>query len=315
MKQRIICLITVITMMCTLTVHTVSAEEYVPGGTADIPAAEAYETWMQFEEPDTHTPAIDVDGCLNYSLAKLSVRYNLPVTGTDLFTDSYTYYVTFSENILTEGMPKMQRVADTYSEYLSLEEPVYLSGDMAQRMEQAYSICSEYENSRQWSYILKMTTSTGSDHYVMADYADTEERRLYLLDSGSWYINYLGDDKTLEKGYYITTIYPYHIKAMPGDVDGDFRLTTKDAGLLLANMDKLSVTIGDANHDGIVDATDSVYIARAILSESGQTVRYAIQSDGTPLPVATATTQMKKPSAEDFFQPPVNGTSKYSRNK
>ncbi|MFR3811519.1 MAG: hypothetical protein ACLTXT_03270 [Ruminococcus callidus] len=49
-----------------------------------------------------------------------------------------------------------------------------------------------------------MTTASGSDHYVLVDYIDTEQKRLYLLDSGSWYVEYLGDAKTMEKGYCIT---------------------------------------------------------------------------------------------------------------
>ncbi len=300
-KQRINWLITALTTLFVLSAETTSAEEYIPGGTADLPAAEAYETWMQFETPDTHTPAIDEDGCLNYSLAKLSVRYNLPVENADLFTDSYTYYVTFSENVLTADMPKMQRVASTYSDYLTLEETTYLYGDTTERMEQAYEICSKTENSREWSYILKMTTASGSDHYVMVDYVDTEQRRLYLLDSGSWYIDYLGDKKTMEKGYYITEIHPYHIQAMPGDLDSDFQLTAADISLFLGNADKLSVTKGDANHDGVVNAADIVYIARALLLKTGQCASCVIQSEGEPLPIATTTTEVKKPAAEELF--------------
>ena len=51
-------------ILITWTGPRAGAEEYAPGGTADLSAAEAYETWMQFEVPDTHTPAIDTDGCL-----------------------------------------------------------------------------------------------------------------------------------------------------------------------------------------------------------------------------------------------------------
>ena len=67
-----------------------TAEEFASGGSAAQPAIAAYESWMQFASPDTHTPAIDTDGCLNYALAKMSVRYHLPVSGVDLLSDSYT---------------------------------------------------------------------------------------------------------------------------------------------------------------------------------------------------------------------------------
>lgn len=73
-----------------------TAEEFASGGSAAQPAIAAYESWMQFASPDTHTPAIDTDGCLNYALAKMSVRYHLPVSGVDLLSDSYTYYTAFT---------------------------------------------------------------------------------------------------------------------------------------------------------------------------------------------------------------------------
>ena len=36
-----------------------TAEEFASGGSAAQPAIAAYESWMQFASPDTHTPAID----------------------------------------------------------------------------------------------------------------------------------------------------------------------------------------------------------------------------------------------------------------
>lgn len=68
---------------------------------------------MQFETPDTNTPAIDTDGCLNYTLAKLSARYNLPVPGVSLLSDSYDYYTAFSEKVLSGGATKMDSLANS----------------------------------------------------------------------------------------------------------------------------------------------------------------------------------------------------------
>ena len=69
------------------------------GGLADRPAIETYAEWMQFANPSDWTPAIDQDGCLNYALAKLAVRYNLPVASYSVFTDSYTFYTTFVQTV------------------------------------------------------------------------------------------------------------------------------------------------------------------------------------------------------------------------
>ena len=206
-----------------------TAEEFASGGSAAQPAIAAYESWMQFASPDTHTPAIDTDGCLNYALAKMSVRYHLPVSGVDLLSDSYTYYTAFTNQILFGSGTKMDQVADAYSAYLTREETVWLSGSTEERMEQAYTICAENSSNAGWCCILQMTTASGSDHYVLADYADTTQKRLYLLDSGSWYVEYLGDAKTLEKGYFVTAVHPFQIQKMAGDLNGDFQLTIADA--------------------------------------------------------------------------------------
>lgn len=279
-------------LLCTGLQHTVHAEEFVPGGSAKQPAIAAYEDWMQFEVPDTNTPAIDEDGCLNYALAKMSVRYNLPVPGADALTDSYTYYTTFTKNILEPGMPKMQRVAAAYANYITLEETIWLSGSMEERMAQAYTVCAEQGDTLEWSYILQMTTATGSDHYVLVDYVDLTEQRLYLLDSGSWYIDYLGDEKSTEKGYYITAVHPYHISAVPGDLDGNLQLTAADAELLLQKKAPEQIENGDANHDGTVDTEDVVYIAHVAKYDSMETVQCALQSDD--IPIATSTTELKQ---------------------
>ena len=120
-----------------------TAEEFASGGSAAQPAIAAYESWMQFASPDTHTPAIDTDGCLNYALAKMSVRYHLPVSGVNLLSDSHAYYTAFTNQILSGSGTKMDQVADAYSAYLTREETVWLSGSTEERMEQAYTVCAE----------------------------------------------------------------------------------------------------------------------------------------------------------------------------
>lgn len=266
-------------LLCTGWQYAAHAEEFIPGGSAAQPAIAAYEDWMQFETPDTNTPAIDEDGCLNYALGKMSVRYNLPIPGADALTDSYTYYATFTQTILEPGMPKMQRVAAAYADYLTLGETVWLSGGMEERMEQAYAVCAAKGDGLEWSYILQMTTASGSDHYVLVDRVDLETQRLYLLDSGSWYINYLGDEKSTEKGYFITAVHPYHIQSVPGDLDGDLQLTASDAELLLREKASPETENGDANHDGTVDTGDVVYIAHVAQYDAMETAQCALQSD------------------------------------
>lgn len=270
----------------------VFAEEFTPGGTAACPAIAAYETWMQFDTPDTNTPAIDEDGCLNYSLAKMAVRYNLPVRNASILSDSYTFYTAFSEMLSQQAVPKMQCVAAQYADYLTLENVMELSGDAESRITQAYSFCAENGSGRDWSYILKMTTASGSDHYALVDYVDLENQRLYLLDSGSWYIDFLGDEKTMEKGYYITAVYPFHISAVSGDMDGDMRLTAEDIRLLLA-QEQIPVLRGDVNHDGAVDTVDVVFLAHALQYQADTPAQYAMASNGVTLPVATKTTQLQ----------------------
>ena len=239
---------------------------------------------MQFASPDTHTPAIDTDGCLNYALAKMSVRYHLPVSGVDLLSDSYTYYTAFTNQILSGSGTKMDQVADAYSAYLTREETVWLSGSTEERMEQAYTVCAENSSNAGWCCILQMTTASGSDHYVLADYADTTQKRLYLLDSGSWYVEYLGDAKTLEKGYFVTAIHPFQIQKMAGDLNGDFQLTSADVELLMQNRIADSLA-ADANFDGTVDSADAVYLAHVVQYTHDFQMQCAMQ---TNVPVATA---------------------------
>lgn len=265
-----------------------TAEEFASGGSAAQPAIAAYESWMQFASPDTHTPAIDTDGCLNYALAKMSVRYHLPVSGVNLLSDSYTYYTAFTNQILSGSGTKMDQVADAYSAYLTREETVWLSGSMEERMEQAYTVCAENGSNAGWCCILQMTTASGSDHYVLADYADTAQKRLYLLDSGSWYVEYLGDAKTLEKGYFVTAVHPFQIQKMAGDLNGDFQLTSADVELLMQNRIADSL-VADANFDGTVDSADAVYLAHAVQYTHDFQMQCAMQ---TNVPVATATREL-----------------------
>ena len=272
---------TIATAFFTNSSVSAAAEEFVPGGSAALPAVSSYESWMQFETPDTNTPAIDTDGCLNYTLAKLSARYNLPVPGVSLLSDSYDYYTAFSEKVLSGGATKMDSLANQYQAYLTRQESVWLSGNLEERIAQAYAVCAETGTERSQSYILQMTTASGSDHYVLVDYIDTEQKRLYLLDSGSWYVEYLGDAKTMEKGYCITAVHPFHIFKMPGDTDGDFLLTQCDIDNLLhgAYEDTLS---GDANHSGTADLSDAVYLAHLIQSVGHLSVQHALETEIPP---------------------------------
>ena len=120
--------------------------------------------------------------------------------------------------------------------------------------------------------------------YVLADYADTTQKRLYLLDSGSWYVEYLGDAKTLEKGYFVTAVHPFQIQKMAGDLDGDFQLTSADVELLMQNR-VADPPAADANFDGTVDSADAVYLAHVVQYTHDFQIQCAMQ---TNVPVATA---------------------------
>ena len=212
------------------------SEETLP----NLPAAEAYASWTQFAVPDTQTPAIDQDGCLNYALAKMAVRYNLPVDGVDGLTDSYTYYTTFVHQLLSPELVKTDHIAEVYSEFLVLTEFDDFSGTISERIQQAYTYCAQTGSGNDWGYILQMTTASGSDHYVLVDTVDTTEQRLYLLDSGSLYASYLGDTE-----HYTGVLSPAHLRLslqkVLGDLDDDFRLTQKDALLLWKTERRLPV--------------------------------------------------------------------------
>ena len=126
------------------------AESFERGNTADLPAAEAYASWTQFAVPDTQTPAIDQDGCLNYALAKMAVRYNLPLDGVDGLTDSYTYYTTFVHQLLSPELVKTDHIAEVYSEFLVLTEFDDFSGTISERIQQAYTYCAQTGSGNDW---------------------------------------------------------------------------------------------------------------------------------------------------------------------
>ncbi len=287
------------------------AEAFAPGGSADRTAAEAYASWMQFSTPDTDTPAIDTDGCLNYALAKMSARYNLPVEGVDLLSDSYSYYTTFVQQIFSGSGKKMDQLAETYGAFLTREESVWLSGSIAERTKQAYAVCAETGTDRSWCYVLQMTTASGSDHYVLVDDVDTEQEQLWLLDSGSRYVRYLGDAMSLEKGYAVTAVHPFRIWQMPGDTDGDFRLTQADAACLLRG--EASGIAGDADHNGVSNAADAVFLAQVIRHTENTAVQYAMQTEIPAVATAvTAYAETADPSARwngKIFQRQLRGIS------
>ena len=118
-------------------------------------------------------------------------------------------------------------------------------------------------------------------------------RWLYLLDSGSRYVSYLGDIKTQEKGYTVTAVHPFHIQTVPGDCNGDFQLTASDAVQLLEGGQTANLLQADANHDSTVDAKDAVYTARVAFYTQRPGVQYT-----SAFPAADAEETAKK-------QPPV----------
>lgn len=271
------------------------AESFERGNTADLPAAEAYASWTQFAVPDTQTPAIDQDGCLNYALAKMAVRYNLPVDGVDGLTDSYTYYTTFVHQLLSPELVKTDHIAEVYSEFLVLTEFDDFSGTISERIQQAYTYCAQTGSGNDWGYILQMTTASGSDHYVLVDTVDTTEQRLYLLDSGSLYTSYLGDTETTTRGYCLQRIYAYHFQKVLGDLDDDFRLTQKDALLLWKNREATPCSVGDANHDGMLNLADVVYLAQYVAYFTGAQTKLPFFIDAVPEEAIAV------PESQEFF--------------
>lgn len=245
------------------TSQAVLAEEFLPGGTASLSAISCYTTWKQFSQPNWNTPAIDEDGCLNYSLAKMTVRYNLPISNVNIFTNSYYYYVQFTETVISGSGTKISQFFNTYGIYTTRLDTTWISGGtLEDKMRLAYEICASYGDSNEWCFILQMTTKSGSSHYVMVDHVDLYEGRLYLLDSGSSYVQYLGDSMTLQKEYSINTVYAFQFTQIPGDCNGDRQLTEEDAKIIMYGSAVVG-TKGDANHDGKTDLADAVYIMRA----------------------------------------------------
>lgn len=271
------------------------AESFERGNIADFPAAEAYASWTQFAVPDTQTPAIDQDGCLNYALAKMAVRYNLPLDGVDGLTDSYTYYTTFVHQLLSPELVKTDHIAEVYSEFLVLTEFDDFSGTISERIQQAYTYCAQTGSGNDWGYILQMTTASGSDHYVLVDTVDTTEQRLYLLDSGSLYASYLGNAETTTRGYCLQRIYAYHFQKVLGDLDGDFRLTQKDALLLWENRETIPCSAGDANHDGMLNLADVIYLAQYAAYVTGAQTKLSFSIEAVPEETIAV------PESQEFF--------------
>lgn len=243
-----------------------SAESFLPGGEAKKPAISTYENWTQFDKPNDHTPAIDPDDCLDYALAKIAIRYSLPVSGVDVLDDSYTYYTTFTVMLYSETTSKMNQFAKIYCDYVAQGECVSLSGDLHECMDQAYAVCAENGSSAEWCYILQMKTASGSDHYVLVDHVDLDQQRLYLLDSRSQYTEYLGDETTCEKEYHVLAVYPFQILHAPGDCNSDLQFTQEDVVLLLQQIEQETAfpKYGDADHNGVVNASDAVYLAKIV---------------------------------------------------
>ncbi len=286
----LICFIFSITVSSGRIALSVYAEEFQPGGSAALPAAASYENWMQFAVPDTNTPAIDADGCLNYALAKLAVRYNFPIFSEENITalsDSYTYYTEFTRSVLEGKGKKMDNVAEVYKDYLTKEDPIWLTGSIQERIDMTYEICSKLQDKDEYAIVLQMTTASGSDHYVLVDKANIMEERLYLLDTGSRYIQYLGDEKSTEKGYNVVAVHPFHIVHVPGDINGDMRIGIADIEHLLVQSSKTDLLHGDANHDGTINTADVVYLAKLIQYQNGKAIQYSF----TPA-VATSTSSI-----------------------
>ena len=113
-------------------------------------------------------------------------------------------------------------------------------------------------------------------------------------------MEYLGDAKTLEKGYFVTAVHPFQIQKMAGDLDGDFQLTSADVELLMQNRIADSL-VADANFDGTMDSADAVYLAHVVQYTHDFQMQCAMQ---TNVPVATAT---REPATKQPVSSPWNG--------
>ena len=238
------------------------------GGLADRPAIETYAEWMQFANPSDWTPAIDQDGCLNYALAKLAVRYNLPVASYSVFTDSYTFYTTFVQTVLTGAPTKEESFSAYFSDFVTLVGSVPISGTAEESIQAAYQYCSATDITPQHAYILRLVTGSGSDHYVLVDQVQTQQQVLSILDSGSQWIHQLGDAASQEKGYRVVQIYTFSFSQVPGDWNGDFQITYADAEACMQALTTAStkpedaIARKDAVGDGTITLADVRYLAK-----------------------------------------------------
>lgn len=238
------------------------------GGLADRPAIETYAEWMQFANPSDWTPAIDQDGCLNYALAKLAVRYNLPVASYSVFTDSYTFYTTFVQTVLTGAPTKEESFSAYFSDFVTLVGSVPISGTAEESIQAAYQYCSATDITPQHAYILQLVTGSGSDHYVLVDQVQTQQQVLSILDSGSQWIHQLGDAASQEKGYRVVQIYTFSFSRVPGDWNGDFQITYADAEACMQALTTAStepedaIARKDADGDGAITLADVRYLAK-----------------------------------------------------
>ena len=233
------------------------------GGAALVPAIDAFSTLTQFSSPDTQTPAIDETGCLDYSLAKIAVRYNLPLEDADVFDSSYDYYTEFVENAVHPAYTKAIYFSEYFAPYVRFIEHIPITADSAgESWQEAYAYCRQMQQDIQAAFVLELSTSSGSSHFVSVDTVNETEKRLYLYDSGDRFSEYLGDSVSESRGYHVESIYTIELLAMPGDVDGDFQITWTDSfflGLMCGfGIEDLSVC--DANHDGVLDEADITYI-------------------------------------------------------
>ncbi len=254
-------------VIATYGMHVSASAEYVPGGAAEIPAIDAFSTWTQFSSPDTQTPAIDETGCLDYALANLAVRYNLPLKNADVFDNSYDYYTRFVNEAIHPAYTKAVYFSDYFAPFVRFVEYAAVPSDSPQESwHAAYRYCTAIQAASKapYAFVLEMTTASGSHHYVTVESIDNMQERLYLYDSGDRFSVYLGDAVSESRGYFVQGVYTMQITQIPGDADGDFCLTMTDAALLgthLIQNGSYDLSM-DANQDGILDAEDAVYIAK-----------------------------------------------------
>ena len=242
-----------------------AAASYEPGGAAQTPAIDSFSTWTQFANPDTQTPAIDEIGCLDYALAKIAVRYNLPLQHADVFETSYQYYTTFVAEAIHPSYTKAIYFSEHFSSSVQFIEQIPIYADTAdESWQKSYEYCARNQNDQPFVFILEMSTASGSSHFVAVNTVNQQEKRLSIYDSGDRFSEYLGDSVSASRGYHVQTIYTMQILCMPGDIDGNYQITWTDSILLnMLLMHHADYTLQyDANHDGILNHSDVDYIEK-----------------------------------------------------